>query len=73
MELRSASDPLASLQEKLEEYLQNGVQLGVLIDRTHRTVHLYRPGRSPTIMQDPEAVSCDPELPGFTLQMDRIG
>jgi len=41
--------------------------------RLHRTVHVYRPGRSPEILENPDFVSCDPELPGFALQMARFG
>jgi Uma2 family endonuclease len=72
VELRSASDSLTGLQEKMQEYVENGVQLGLLIDRKNRTVHLYRPDRSPEILKNPETVSCDPELPGFILQMAKI-
>jgi Uma2 family endonuclease len=72
IELRSASDTLVSLQEKMQEYIENGVRLGLLIDCKQRTVHVYRPGRSPDILENPNAVSCDPELPGLTLQMARI-
>jgi Uma2 family endonuclease len=72
IELRSASDTLPSLQEKLQEYIENGAQLGLLIDRKSRTVYVYRPERSPEILENPDAVSCHPELPGFTLQMAKI-
>jgi Uma2 family endonuclease len=73
VELRSSSDTLASLQAKMQEYIDNGVRLGLLIDRKNRTVHLYRPDRSPELLNDPETVSCDPELPGFALNLTRIG
>ncbi len=72
IELRSASDTLLSLQEKMQEYLDNGAQLELLIDRKNRTVHVYRPGRSPEILENPIAVDCSPELPGFSLQMAKI-
>jgi Uma2 family endonuclease len=72
IELRSASDTLTSLQEKMQEYINNGASLGFLIDRRNRTVHLYRPNRSPEILQNPETVSGEPELPGFVLKMARI-
>jgi Uma2 family endonuclease len=49
IELRSASDMLTSLQDKLKEYTANGAVLGLLIDRKNRTVHLYRPNQEPTI------------------------
>lgn len=72
IELRSASDSLSSLQAKMQEYIDNGAWLGFLIDRQHRTVHLYRPNRTPEILAAPVSVSADPELPGFVLQMAKI-
>ena len=72
IELRSASDTLKSLQNKMQEYIENGAILGFLIDRKNQTVHLYRPLRSPETLSNPEMVSGDPELPGFVLQMAKI-
>jgi Uma2 family endonuclease len=72
VELRSSSDSLKGLQEKLEEYISNGVRLGVLIDRKQRTVHLYRPNQEPIILANPEMVSCEPEMPGLELKMAKI-
>jgi Uma2 family endonuclease len=72
IELRSSSDTLSGLQEKMQEYTEQGVQLGLLIDRKNRKVHIYRPDREPEILENPERVSCDPELPGFALKMAKI-
>jgi Uma2 family endonuclease len=72
IELRSSSDTLKSLQTKLQEYIENGVSLGLLIDRQSRTVYCYRADGSVVVLNDPDSVSCDPELPGFTLQMAKI-
>lgn len=72
IELRSASDTLSNLQAKMHEYIDNGAVLGLLIDRKNRTVHIYRPHQLPEILDNPEAVSGDPELPGFVLQMAKI-
>ncbi len=72
IELRSASDTLTSLQDKMKEYMANGALLGLLIDRKNQTVHVYRPDQEPTSLDKPEAVSGDPELPGFVLQMAKI-
>lgn len=72
IELRSASDTLTSLQDKMQEYLANGALLGWLIDRKHRTVHRYRPDQEPEILDHPDVVSGDPELPGFVLRMAKI-
>lgn len=72
VELRSSSDTLTSLKEKMEEYIANGVRLGLLIDRKNRQVHVYRLDREPEILDNPESVNCDPELPMFSLKMTKI-
>ncbi len=72
IELRSASDTLISLQTKMQEYINNGASLGWLIDRKNRQVYIYRPDRSPEVLEQPEFVTGDPELPGFGLKMAKI-
>ena len=72
IELRSASDTLKSLQEKMQEYIENGVRLGLLIDRKARKVYLYRSGQLPEVLDNPDGVSCEPELAGFVLKMAKI-
>ncbi len=72
IELRSKTDTLKSLQAKMQEYIANGALLGWLIDRQQRKVYIYRPNRETEILDNPESVSGDPELPGFVLQMAKI-
>ena len=72
IELRSVSDTLKSLQDKMQEYIENGVRLGLLIDRKAHRVHLYRSGQLPEILENPDIVSCEPELMGFALKMSKI-
>ena len=43
VEMRSPSDSLQSLQDKLQEYIDNGVKLAWLIDRKNSQVYIYRP------------------------------
>ncbi len=72
IELRSSSDTLKNLQDKMEEYIDQGVRLGLLIDRKNCTVHIYRPNLEPKVLMNPEFVSCEPELSGFKLKMSKI-
>jgi len=72
VELRSRSDRLPQLQAKCREYIDNGAKLAWLIDRQNRTVTVYRPNAEPILLENPESVSGDPELPGFILPMARI-
>jgi Uma2 family endonuclease len=72
IELRSKSDTLRNLQDKMQEYIDNGTLLGFLIDCKIRKVHIYRPNQEPEILDNPEVVSAAPELPGFILRMATI-
>lgn len=72
IELRSRTDSLAVLQEKMEEYISNGAQLGWLIDPKERRVFIYRPQQSVEILDDPATVASDPLLPGFVLEVARL-
>ena len=72
VELRSKTDSLAHLQEKMEEYIQNGAQLGWLIDPFERKVHVYSAGVFAEILNDPETVSGEPLLKRFVLDVRTI-
>ena len=72
IELRSASNTLKSLQDKMQEYHGNGAQLGWLIDPYERRVYIYRAGSEVEVLGDSETVSADPILPGFVLQLAEL-
>ncbi|MEC4819773.1 MAG: Uma2 family endonuclease [Scytonema sp. PMC 1069.18] len=73
VELRSPSDNLKPLQEKMAEYMREpGVRLGWLIDRKNRKVYVYRPGKPEECLDNPPTVSGDSVLPEFVLNMNKI-
>lgn len=72
VEIMSLSDRLKKSQDKMDEYIANGVKLGWLIDRANRTVHVYRPNTPTETLNGPATVSGDPELPGLTVNMARV-
>jgi Uma2 family endonuclease len=72
VELRSPSDNLAPLYVKMIEYMENGASLGWLIDPFKRQVYVYRPNEETVVLDNPESVSADPLLPGFTLDLTEI-
>lgn len=72
IELRSPSDSLSDVQDKMTEYLENGVILGFLLDLRQRRVYVYRPGQDVEVLEEPETVSGDPALPGFVLDLGVI-
>ena len=72
VELRLPSDGLPPIQDKLEEYIENGTRLGWLIDTQQRQVSVYRPGSPPEVRDAPATLAGDPELPGFTLGLTPV-
>ena len=72
IELRSPSDRLTVVRDKMVEYMDNGVRLGWLIDPQDKRVHIYRPGQPVETLEEPDTVSGAPVLPGFVLEMQRI-
>lgn len=72
VELRSDSDTLTELRDKMLEWIENGVSLGWLIDPLKRKVYVYRPNEEVIILDNPETVSGDPLLPGFALNMTEL-
>jgi Uma2 family endonuclease len=72
VELRSASDKLRPLQEKMQEYRNNGVRLGWLINLKDQQVEIYRPGQNVEVLQSPTSLSGEDVLPGFTLDLGQI-
>jgi Uma2 family endonuclease len=72
IELRSESDALAALQEKMTTWIANGVELAWLIDPKRRVVEVYRPGESAEIHQNPTSVQGSGPVRGFELVMARV-
>ncbi|MBP0027023.1 Uma2 family endonuclease [Roseofilum sp. Guam] len=72
VELRSKSDTLKSLQEKMQEYIDNGAKLGWLIDPQNRMVEVYRVGLEAEKLSNPTELSGEEILPGFVLNLRRV-
>lgn len=72
VELRSPSDSLKALQTKMQEYMDNGVRLGWLIDRKNQRVEIYRQGQEVEIVSSPATLSGEDVLPGFVLDLKDI-
>jgi Uma2 family endonuclease len=71
-ELRSESDDLKTLKEKMEEYLANGAQLGWLIDPLEKKVYVYRPRARAKVLNRPKTLSGEPLLKGLELDLTGI-
>jgi Uma2 family endonuclease len=72
IELRSPSDRLNELRNKMAEYMANGAQLGWLIDPFDKQIYVYRLNAAVETMDDPHEISGEPLLPGFTLDVQAL-
>jgi Uma2 family endonuclease len=69
IELRSQTDRLRPLQEKMLEYLENGLRLGWLIDPQGQQVEIYRLGQPVEVVRIPAKLSGEAVLPEFVLTL----
>ncbi|MBE9055352.1 Uma2 family endonuclease [Sphaerospermopsis sp. LEGE 08334] len=69
IELRSRTDSLTQLQDKMQEYLNSGLRLGWLIDPQNQQVEIYRQNQPVEILSLPTILSGEDVLPGFTLDL----
>lgn len=72
VELRSASDKLETLQQKMQEYMENGVRLGWLLNPQDQQVEIHRLGQAVEILQLPAVLLRENVLPEFVLDLSQI-
>ncbi|MBI3796237.1 MAG: Uma2 family endonuclease [Deltaproteobacteria bacterium] len=72
VELRSPTDRLADLQDKMQEYIDNGAHIGWLIDPTDKRVYVYRPAQPIEVLDNPATLNGAPTLPGFVLPVREL-
>ncbi|MEH1867951.1 MAG: Uma2 family endonuclease [Nostoc sp.] len=63
---------LQILEDKMQEYIDNGTQLGWLIDRKQRRVFIYRPNIAVEVLDNPKTLDAETLLPGFVLDLSQV-
>ena len=72
IELRSDTDSLTTTQSKMEEYIDNGVRLGWLLNPQDQQVEVYRQGQDKEVLSSPASLPGEEVLPGFVLELKGI-
>jgi Uma2 family endonuclease len=72
IEVRSESDRLEPLREKMQMWISNGAEVAWLVDPECKVVEIYRPGQSVAVLEQPEKVLGDGPVAGFELVMARV-
>ncbi len=72
VELRSPSDAVGVLQSKMSEYLDNGAELGWLLDPQTKRVYVFRHGTEVECLENPAKVEGDNLIEGFILDVGKV-
>ena len=67
IEVRSSNDRLTQQQRKMREWIAYGARLGWLIDPGNSRIYIYRPDAELEILERPDTISGEPELPGLKI------
>jgi Uma2 family endonuclease len=72
IELRSATDSVRDIREKMKEYMDNGVRLGWFLNPQAKEVEIYRLGQEVEVLKSPASLAGEDVLPGFVLNLKEI-
>ena len=72
IELKSKTDRMRVLRKKMVEWIENGAQLGWLIDPETKSVEGYRPSRAPELRERLQSVNGEGPVEGFTLDLSTV-
>jgi Uma2 family endonuclease len=72
VEILSKHDTVAEIHDKIEDWLNAGVQMLWVIDPFRRTVTIYQPGRDPSLLGQHGTLEGDPVVPGFRCPVAEI-
>jgi Uma2 family endonuclease len=72
IELLSESDELTFAKSKMDEWMENGVQLAWLLDPFQKVSYIYRPNRECEMVSGLVVLKGEDVLPGFELDLNGI-
>ena len=72
VEIKSQSDRLKPLREKIQSFIELGAKVGILIDPDKRTVTIYTPTAEPVVLRDGDMISIPELLPGWEVAVAEL-
>ncbi|MBD0310112.1 MAG: Uma2 family endonuclease [Microcoleus sp. T1-bin1] len=72
VEIKSQSDRLKPLREKIQSFIKSGAKVGILIDPDKRTVTIYTPTAEPVVLRDGDTISIPELLPGWEIAVTEL-
>jgi len=71
-EVRSSTDNIRPLLQKIQRFIELGTQVGIFVDPKNLTVTVYRPTAEPILLKDDDILTIPEFLPGWELPIDQI-
>jgi Uma2 family endonuclease len=71
-EVKSKTDSLTKLREKIQEFLELGTKVGVLVDPRTRTMEVYRLNQEKIVLGDEDILEVPELLPGWELPVVEV-
>ena len=71
-EVKSKTDTLAKLRKKIQEFLELGTKVGVLVDPRTRTMEVYRLNQDKIVLGDEDILEVPELLPGWKLPVVEV-
>jgi Uma2 family endonuclease len=72
VEVKSKTDRVKLLVEKIELFLELGAVIGILIDPDKRELTVYRPNQSPVLLKDGDTLTVPELLSGWELAVSEL-
>ncbi|NEO53110.1 MAG: Uma2 family endonuclease [Okeania sp. SIO3B5] len=71
-EVKSKTDSVTKLQEKIQQFLTYGTTVGVLVDPRTRTMEVYRLNTEKVVLRDGDVLQVPELLPGWELTVAEV-
>jgi Uma2 family endonuclease len=72
VEVKSPTDSLKKLREKIQEFLTVGTQIGILINPEVHTLEIYRLNQDAVILKDGDVLTLPDLLPGWEMAVSEL-
>jgi Uma2 family endonuclease len=72
IEIRSPAQRRSRLVRRCRWFLEHGTEIALLVDRHDRSVTLFRPDGSETVLRGDDRIDLDSVLPGFELTVQAL-
>jgi Uma2 family endonuclease len=72
VEVKSPSDSVTKLRAKIQQFLELGTQVGILLNPDDRTVEIYRQEQSTIVLRDGDILTIPDLFPGWQVAVEEL-